>query len=517
MKTTIPSTRKTRWTGEGRVLIRGPVDRLIEQARAWDPATDSGLTADQRNDEAATAVDANSDDALGADDMCGLLDRLARREVSPHELWEAAMARAEPANQQLNAVCTWVGQDSAGRPDGPLAGIPTAIKDYENLAGYPTSYGSWAVADQPAQANSPFVEQFLHLGLAPIAKTTLPEFGASACTESLRFGDTRNPWNTSRTPGGSSGGSAALVAAGVVPLAHAMDGGGSTRIPAAACGLVGLKPSRGRLIDHPAAARMPIVYATHGVLTRTVRDTARYLAEAERLYANPNLPPVGLVTDPNRQRLHIGAADTGIGGIPVADVSRQAVNNTARLCEDLGHHVEHVQPMIDNRFGADVLRYMFLLTFVTLRAGSRMLGAEFHADRTGPLVRGMSALAIPSLPQIPTSIRRLRRLAAQGEEVFEHCDVLIVPSTGHETPPIGHLAPDLDALEHMVRLIRFVGGNPVQNTSGAPAVSLPLARTANGLPVGVQLIAPRGQERRLLELALELEAATQWPHRPTTA
>jgi amidase len=193
------------------------------------------------------------------------------------------------------------------------------------------------------------------------------------------------------------------------------------------------------------------------------------------------------------------------------------VTYAAQVCEELGHHVEPVPPMIDDRFCPDFGRYMCLLAFMVRRFGGRMLGAEFHPDRLDPLVKGMSGMAVRSAWQLPAALRRLRRLAAEGEEVFNRCDVLLVPSTGHETPPIGHLAPDLDADEHLVRLVRFIAGNPVQNISGSPAVSLPLARTAAGLPIGVELVAPLGQERRLLELAFELELAAPWPLRPRAA
>ena len=519
---TMSTTRRASTTSRGRGRIRGgPVDELFERAKSWRPPSDSGLAQASTPDGTVGAdrvvVDVSTDDALGTDDLCGLVDRLARGEVSSEELWDAAMGRAEQANRVLNAVCTWVERSSAGRADGPFAGVPSAVKDNEDLAGYPTSWGSRAVPDRPAQVSTAFVEQFLQLGLAPIAKTTLPEFGFTASAESSRFGATVNPWDTGRSAGGSSGGSAALVAAGVVPVAHGNDGGGSLRIPAAACGLVSLKASRGRIVDRPEEARMPVSYKVQGVLTRTVRDTARYLAEAERLYANPDLPPVGLVAGPSPRRLRIGLTGISLTGTPVAAVSRQAVADTARVCEDLGHHVEPVEPRIDDRFCPDLGRYFCLLAFMMRHAGARMLGGEFHADRLDPLVTGMSALGARSLWQMPTTLRRLRRLAAEGEAVFDDCDVLLVPSAGHETPPIGHLAPGLDADEHLVRLLRFMAGNPVQNISGAPALALPLARTATGLPVGVQLVAPRGQERRLLELAFELEMAAPWPHRPSTA
>lgn len=496
-------------TRRPRVHTRGRVERLFERAASWSPS--SGPVPPAERDAGAVGtvvVNTTRDDALGTDDLCGLLDRLARREVSPDELRAAALARAERANPLLNAVCVWVDPGSGGWRDGPFAGIPAAIKDNEDLAGYPTSWASLAVPDQPARANSPFVEQFLRLGLSPIAKTTLPEFGWTASTESIRFGATRNPWDIRRSAGGSSGGSAALVAAGVVPLAHGNDGGGSIRVPAAACGLVGLKASRGRIIDRPEVARLPVPLTVQGVLTRTVRDTARYLAEAERLHANPDLPPVGLVTGASQRRLRMGVLDAGLPGVPIAAASRQAVRDAAGMCEELGHHVEPVPPLVDDRFGPDFGRYLCLLAFMMQHAGGRMLGTDFHAERTEPLTKGLSAIAARSGLQLPTTLRRLRKLASVGEPVYESVDVLLMPSTAHDTPPIGHLGPDVGVDEHLVRLIRFLAANPVQNVTGSPALSLPLAQTADGLPMGVQLVAPRGHERRLLELGFELEAAS---------
>lgn len=516
---TMSSTRQATRTGESPGLMRAPMDRLVEQATSRHLPADwarAGAPATGDRSEAGRAVvDATTDDALGTDDLCGLLNRLARREVSPDELWDAARARAEQANAHLNAVCTWVDQRSVGQADGPLAGVPTLVKDNQDLVGYPTSYGSRATPDRPATASSPVVDQLLRLGLIPIAKTTLPEFGWTASAESSRFGATRNPWHTGRSAGGSSGGSAALVAAGVVPLAHGNDGGGSLRVPAAACGLVALKPSRGRIIDRPEEARMPVPIVVQGVLTRTVRDTARYLAEAERLHSNPNLPPVGLVTGPPTRRLRIGLIDTSPWGTPVAAVCRQAVEDAAVLCEQLGHHVEAVRLPIYERFGADLLRYFALMGFLMQHLGGRMLGPDYHADRTDPLTKGLSTMAVRNALQLPGSLRRLRTLATGDEPAYEACDVVLSPVTGHETPPIGYLGPDIAAPEHLIRVICFVAFTPVQNVTGAPAVSLPLARTDNGLPVGVQLAAPRGHERRLLELAFELESASPWAHRPT--
>ncbi len=463
-------------------------------------------------------VDTRADDALGSDDLTALLGRLARREVSAAELRAAAVSRARAANEQLNAVACWVEEpvvtEVAVPADAPLAGIPTLLKDNEDLTGYVTTQGSWAMPERPAAICSPWVAQYLQLGVAPIAKTTLPEFGLTATTESLRFGATRNPWDTGRSAGGSSGGSAALVAAGVVPIGHANDGGGSIRIPAACCGLVGLKPTRGRIVDRPELARMPVHITAQGVLTRSVRDTARYYAEAERLYRNPELPAIGLIEGPDARRLRVGFVLAGIRGLPVAPETVGAVRQTGRLCEDLGHHVEEIEPPVGDEFGPDFLRYWAFIAFALKNAGGRIFGAGFDGSRTELFADGLSAFFLRGAGRVPGSLRRLRRLAREHESAYEHYDVIVSPVLGHEPPPIGHLGPELDFRTHLVRLLRYSSFTPLQNVSGSPGLSLPLARTSTGLPIGVHLGAPFGHEARLLSLAYELEEAAPWPSGP---
>ena len=469
-------------------------------------------------DETVTTVDTTADDALGADDVTALLGRLARREVSAGELRDAALARAHAANGHLNAVTSWVdasaGGDAADAADAPLAGIPTLVKDNEDLDGYRTSHGSWATPDRPAAKSSPWVKQYLQLGVSPIAKTTLPEFGLTASTESLRFGATRNPWNTERSAGGSSGGSAALVAAGVVPIAHANDGGGSIRIPAACCGLVGLKPSRGRLVDLPELARLPVHITTQGVLTRSVRDTARYYAAAERLHRDPALPEVGLVEGPNPERLRIGVVLQGIRGLPVGSETLAAVKAVAALCGELGHHVEEVAPPVDDQFGPDFLRYWTLLAWVIRGSGGRLFGTGFDGSRTEPFTQGLGKLCVRQADRVPGALRRLRRLARGHEAAYARYDLILSPVLGHEPPPIGYLGPEVDFRTHLMRLLRYSSFTPLQNVSGSPGISLPLGRTSAGLPLGVHFGAGFGQERRLLSIAYELEEAAPWPTRP---
>jgi amidase len=472
----------------------------------------------EREERRVGSISTVRDDALGDDDACGLLERLARREASAAELRKAALDRARDADAVLDAVTVWVDEPSVTEvpvpATAPFAGIPSVVKDTDDLTGSPTSQGSWAVPDRPASACSPWVAQFLGLGFAPVAKTTLPEFGLTASTESSRFGATRNPWDTGRSVGGSSGGSAALVAVGAVPLAHANDGGGSIRIPAACCGVVGLKPTRGRLVDSRDLRLLPVRLPVQGVLTRSVRDTARYYAEAERRHRHPALPEVGLVEGPADRRLRVGVVVTGTRGLPVSPGTVSAVRRVADVCAGVGHHVEEVESPVDDSFGPDFLRYWGLLALAIKRRGSAIYGAGFDGSRTEPFTTGLSRMVTAQLSRVPASLRRLRRLAREHERLYERVDVLLSPVTGHEAPPIGYLGPDVDFRTHLVRLLRFTSFTPLQNVSGSPAISLPLGRSPDGRPIGVQVAGPFGHERRLLELAFELEAALPWPTTP---
>ncbi len=463
-----------------------------------------------------STVSAVADDALGSDDLVCLLDRLERGDVSAGELRGAAVARARAAHERLNAVAWWVEPDVAPAPvpGGPFAGIPTLIKDNEDLAGYPSSQGSLAVADHAATTSSPWVSQYLSLGVVPIAKTTLPEFGLTASTESTRFGATANAWDVRRSAGGSSGGSCALVAAGVVPIAHANDGGGSIRIPAAVNGLVGLKPTRGRLVDLPELDKLPVPITVQGVVTRTVRDTARYYAEAERAYRNSSLPEIGHVQSPAAPGLRVAMVTTSALGLPVSPGMVAAVQATGALLEGLGHHVDEIGLPVDDRFGPDFLRYWAFLSFSLQYGGGRLYGPGFDGSRTEPLTKGLASYFLRTAERLPGSLRRLRRLARDHEAVYDRYDVVLSPVLGHETPELGYLGPDVEVRTHLVRLLRYTSFTPVQNVSGSPGISLPLARTPEGLPIGVHLGAPFGQERRLLELALALEQAAPWPLTP---
>lgn len=457
-------------------------------------------------------VDVRADDALGSDDVMELLHRLTRREVSAGELRESARARIAAATGDLNPVVCDVDLDPA--TEGPFRGIPTAVKDNQDLTGYPTRHGSAATPSTLAGQDMPFVAHFRGLGFDPLVKTTLPEFGLTPTTESTTYGATRNPWNVGHSTGGSSGGSAALVASGALPIAHANDGGGSIRIPAALCGLVGLKPTRGRFPDRADLESLPIHIVNQGVLTRSVRDTAYFFAESERRFANPDLPAVGMVVRPDRTRLRVAVMTEGVPGLAVEEQTRQAVLAAGRTLEALGHEVEEIPPYLDEQFGRDFLRYWAFLSFMMQKTGARIFGKGFDGKQTETLTKGLSSMFVQQAARVPGSIRRLKRVAAEPEEIYERFDVVVSPVVSHPAPPIGRLGPDVPVHDQLVRILQFASFTALQNVTGAPAISLPLARTDQGLPIGVQVGAPRGEEARLLSIALELEQAMPWPATP---
>lgn len=463
------------------------------------------------------------DDALGDRDLVALVAALRAGEVSAGEVRSAALTRAHEADRALNAVVAWVGEarpvsDTAterGRPVanrkdavGPFAGVPTFAKDNEHLAGLPAREGSRAVPATPAASDSDFVTHLDNLGFDMLGTTTMPEFGLTASTESLLSGPTRNPWHRGHSVGGSSGGAAALVAAGVVPLAHANDGGGSIRIPAACCGLVGLKPSRGRLLVPEDSRALPVQIVSEGVLTRTVRDTAAFYAVAGQV--DPALPPIGDVREPARARLRIGCYTEGITGPVDPDVTA-ATRAAADTLAALGHSVEDIDFPFDPGFGRDFLRYWAALAFTLRYAGKRLYGPEFAPEALEPFSLGLASFFRGIAPRMPATIRRLRRFAQDYHDSFSNFDVLLSPTTGTPAPPLGYLSPALDFRTHIIRLFHFAGFTTMHNVAGAPAISLPWGHTRTGLPLGVQLAAQRGHERRLLGLAYELEAAQPWP------
>ena len=460
-------------------------------------------------------VNAFRDDALGELDAVGMVDALRTGRVSRTDLIEAAIARTEAVNPALNGLAHPTFERARAQAGGPgpggyFDGVPTFIKDNVDVQGMPTMRGTDAWDPIPHQQHGDFAEFYLATGLIPLGKTQLSEFGFSASAEHPRIGAVRNPWDTDYTAGASSSGSGAFVAAGVVPIAHANDGGGSIRIPAACNGLVGLKPSRGRLPQDKMTRQMPVRLVNDGVLTRSVRDTAAFYREAERIWRNRALQPIGAVTGPGRDRLRIAVVTRSVlreSAPPVRDLTLK----TAGLLEELGHRVDYLDHNpVPERFVDDFLLYWSSLAMALVRTGQRSFGKSFDRERLDNLTLGLARHAGRNLHRLPLAITRLRRLRRVTDRLYRDYDVLLMPTLADETPLIGHLDPTADYQQVIDRLVEWVAFTPLQNATGEPAVSLPMGQSANGLPIGMMFGGPLGHERRLLELAYELEAAHPW-------
>lgn len=466
-------------------------------------------------------VHAFGDDALGELDAVGLSEAIRVGWVSRADVVEAAIARAEAVNPILNALAYKAFDQarkiaSANPSTGFFSGVPTFFKDNVDVAGQPTMRGADAWTPFNAAVDGEFTRLYLATGLTPLGKTQMSEFGFSASAEHPRLGPVRNPWDTDYTAAASSSGSAAFVAAGVVPIAHANDGGGSIRIPAACNGIVGLKPSRGRLPLDAELRRMPVGIVANGVLTRSVRDTAAFYREAERIWRNPKLAPIGDVTEPGRQRLRIAVATRSIQRESSPEL-REMTLKTAGLLEDLGHRVEHIQhqPLPDS-FVDDFILYWGFLALAQVRSGRRAFGDSFDRNKLDALTLGLVRHTSRNLHRLPRVILRLRGIRRRMAELYQTYDALLTPTLADPTPPIGHLAPT-DYQQVIDRLTDWVAFTPVQNVSGDPAISLPLAQTVDGMPLGMMLAADVGQEALLLELAYELEEARPWARINATA
>jgi amidase len=453
-----------------------------------------------------------TDDALGERDATGVADAIRRGEISAGEAVDAAIARAERLCDHIDAVA-FADYDAArdravrGAAGAPFGGVPTFVKDNVDVRGLPTNHGTKAYAARPATDNDPIASQFLAQGVIALGKSKLPEFGFNASTEYAVGDATVNPWNTAYSAGASSGGSAALVASGVVPIAHANDGGGSIRIPAAVCGLVGLKPTRGRVLSSKTSRSLPLKIVSDGVLTRSVRDTAVFLGAAERYRLHPALPAVGFVERPARTRLRIGVVLDSPTGHATDDETRAAVDQTGKLLGDLGHDVSDAGSPVPEQFVDDFVLYWGLLAFVVSSTGRWALSRDFDRARMDNLSIGLRRMFGRRVTRLPQALYRLRRTAEAYERAFAHYDVIVSPVLSHTTPLLGHLSPQQPFDEHLDRLRRYVGFTPLNNAAGAPAMSLPLGETSRGLPIGVHFSAATGAERRLLGLAYEIEEA----------
>ena len=465
-------------------------------------------------------INAFTDDAMGTMDATALAEAIATKKVSLQEVTEAAIARAERVNPALSAIVLKTYNDAKNierlNKNGAFYGVPTFVKDNDFMKGYPTQKGSDAFVSKISKSNSKYVDQFYSTGVNCLGKTTIPEFGFICSTENEKLYVTRNPWDTDHTTGGSSSGSGALVASGVVPIATANDGAGSTRIPAACCGLVGLKSTRKRVFYMQGTETLPVNIVYQGVLTRTVRDTALFYAEAEKYYHNKKLPKIGHVKEPLKKRLKIAFFENvpeGKQGHMDADTYRVQLEN-AKLLEALGHQVEMIKIPLDiEDITLHYLTYYGFLSYMTINFGRIAHGSKVNkAMVQDPFTKGIAGVFAGRKSKLISSIRTLTKAAKQTEdEIYQKYDVIMTAVMTKTTPPIGYFSPLLSFDEIVWRGADLATYLPLFNISGAPAISLPLGVSTDGkFPIGVQFVAPFGQDKLLLELALEMEQANPW-------
>lgn len=472
---------------------------------------------------------------MGGYDELAQLDATAQaelvrgRQVTPAELVDAAIARADRINPSINAIVTpmyELAQAAAAdvRRDAPFAGVPFLLKDLmAEYAGTPMTEGSGYLAGHyVSSSDSELVTRLKRAGLLTIGKTNTPEFGLVPTTEPVLFGSCRNPWDLRRSTGGSSGGSAAAVAAGIAPMAHANDGGGSIRVPAAACGLFGMKPTRGRnpLGPHYGDVAGGLV-AEHAV-TRSVRDSAALLdatsgpAPGDPYNApspeRPFLDAVGRAPD----RLRIAMTTVPLSGSDVHPDCVAATTAAARLCEDLGHHVEEAAPVVD----ADRLLRCFGAVWIgflgwAVRDWQRRIGREPEPAHFEPATwRAFERSREQTAADYLLAFQDLQAMSRDVAAFFEDYDILLTPTMAQPPVPLGYFdyAPETRR-QHIARLGEYTGFTLICNVTGQPAMSVPLHWSDAGLPIGVQFIGRYGDEASLFALAGQLEQARPWADR----
>jgi amidase len=446
-------------------------------------------------------------------------------EISSRELVETSLSRIEQLNPQLNAFVEVDGERAlatasevkSGDPR-PFAGVPIAIKNNRPVAGYKLTIGCSLMAEHVADYDHNITRRLKDAGFVIVGTTTLPEYGILPVSEARLFGPTRNPWDLERTPGGSSGGAAAAVTSGMVPVAHGNDGGGSIRIPAACCGLVGLKPTRGRISPAPELGDSSL--GIDGVLTRTVADTAAILdvlagyEPGDATWAPPPSAPFAQLATREPGKLRIAA--TTLPPVPdavVDPICAQAVTDASELLRSLGHEVEEVDPP----WQIDGLTQLFGGVFsvhvaLQIAYSAIVAGREASADDMEPMSWAIYSMtqSINALQGMALEIQ-LQAYTRQLVTFLEPYDALLTPALAERPLPLGTL--DTAAPEPMATFTRsglFTPFTPVFNASGQPGISLPLYQGEDGLPLGVQIVGRPACEGTLLALASQLEAAVPW-------
>jgi amidase len=438
-------------------------------------------------------------------------------QISSIELVELHLARIAQLDPELNAFVTVPAEQALAdaraidqtEGDAPFRGVPIGVKDLTATRGIRTTYSSRAYADHVPDFDTAVVRRLREAGFVIVGKTNTPEFGTTAFTESDLNGATRNPWSTELTPGGSSGGAAAAVAAGLVPLGHGTDGGGSIRIPASCCGLFGLKPARGRVSAAPFTSLEGL--STAGPIARTVMDAAALLdvlagyepgdpwwtPPPDRPFAEEAREPPG--------RLRVAVTSSPPIRTPVDPSCRDALASAAALLDELGHAVSEGTPPWTEEEIFDV--------FITVWQVGPALYAPEDLSLLTPLNRGLVESARQtSAADYSRAVARLQALARRTAAYWQEVDVVLTPTLALPPVQIGWQEAVEGAIEQLRRSVAFTPFTAVANVTGLPAVSLPLHWTAEGLPVGVQAIGPPAGEALLISLAAQIEEARPWAH-----
>jgi amidase len=462
-------------------------------------------------------------------DATGLAQLVRRREIAPREILEESIARIERHNPRLNAVVYKAFDEARAAadgtlPDGAFKGVPFLIKDMDvPVAGWPLANGSAFLRDHRSTDDSELVRRYRAAGLVLMGKTNVPEFGIPGTTEGRHYGVCRNPWNPDHSSGGSSGGSAAAVASGMVAMAHGSDGLGSIRIPAAQCGLVGLKPTQYRNPGGPDDRSRANGLVVDHVLTRSVRDCAGVLdwtgyPEDDAPYAPvPKARPYTdeIATPPGKLKIAVTGATTH-GGFLHKDV-QAVLDSTAALLHELGHLVmEKTTLGIDwralYRAQAAVSGAMFA---ANIDSWAERIGHAPHEDELEPLAWATyRAGKERTAAEVGEGLRTLRLLTREILALWREFDVLLTPVTITPAPPIGHLDPvNVEPREFNHRQGRVFNFTPPYNVTGQPSLSLPLGMSADGLPIGMMFTARYADEATLFRLAAQLEDARPWRDR----
>lgn len=452
-------------------------------------------------------------------DATAQAELVRKKEVKPIELVDAAIERVEKLNGSLNAVITPMfdiaREQAKGKlPDGPFTGVPFLLKDIMAFyAGVRMAFGSKLLKDFVPDHDSELVARLKRSGLIIIGKTNTPEFGILPTTEPELFGPSRNPWNTEKTTGGSSGGSSAAVASGMVPMAHANDGGGSIRIPASCCGVFGLKPTRGRNPLGPDFGDVLSGLIAEHAVTRTVRDSATLLDATsgpdigDPYWAPPNERPFAREVGANPGKLRIALTKQGYDGTTIHPDCVQAVEETERLCIDLGHNVEEAMPVLDREQTARAFTVLWSAgTASTIKA----LGAA--KDQVEPLSWALYEMGCSfDAADYLHALQTVQRISRDVARFLTDYDVWLTPTLGE--PPVNLGTFDSTTDDPMAGFRRsaiFVPFTPICNITGQPAMSVPLFWNSEGLPVGSHFIGQFGDEATLFRLAAQLEQAKPW-------